>query len=483
MIKTKINVNFILLTAFVTAFLVNFVVPIGKTTIQVSYILIYLSFFIILFLKQKQFLGFIKKIITNKLNLLTYFMYFLLTITVSSLLLILFKKVYIPSLLFSFIGGIILQILLSIVFGIYISYKTFYIKHLVKIIYMTCFIICLLGIINFLAAFLHIDFITNTTSLLYNEQLITFGSYLPVVLNNGIPRAQSVFIEPSVFGGFLCLFLPVIYKLSNSKFKIFKSNLINFILKKTTLPLILVNIVLTQSPIFFIFGLIIMSILCYKKLIVLFIKRSIIIITLVLVISGLVLILNNYFNFSETYLKRIINVISVIGDFDTFVIVENSLATRIVNYYNTLCLWTKSPILGIGLGQLNLQLAAQLLKSPLPLTQEIIGILNSGIFTFNTGLFYKYIAETGLIGISFLYIFLIKLIKTLNRTSHYLNGIEKDFCISLRYFITTFIGLSFYNIGYLDSYIWILIGVGIGLCYKVLIKGNNGNNNDCNTNM
>ena len=89
-------------------------------------------------------------------------------------------------------------------------------------------------------------------------------------------------------------------------------------------------------------------------------------------------------------------------------------------------------------------------------------------FAILTGFFYKYITETGLIGIGLLYAYLINIIKNLKNLSKFLhNGIDKDLLGALMWFIVFFIFLGFYNIGYMDLYIWCIIGLGIGSFYKI----------------
>lgn len=464
-----ININFILILTIILACFVNLVLPVGNYSIQLCSLSLYVSLFFIIIFKNKLINYFLFKIVFNRNSLYSPFIAFILYSFILSLTLIIQGKVSLFSFIMPLLGGIVIQIFLSILFSSFLAYKMLKIRTILKIIYTTLFSILVIGIIDFIVCYFNITPLMNIIELFSNEQFFVFGTATPRVYINNIPRVQSIFIEPAIFGGFITIFLPIIYSLSLSKYNCLKNKSLNIIIKKSIIILAWLNLILTQSPIFLIFAIII-TLLYFAKHIINFIKKhfsffSFSIITFIIVLY----IISKKIDISETYIKRIFLVIEVLGDFDKFVIVENSLATRIVNYTNALCLWLKSPIFGIGLGELLRQMPKQLINSPLPLTQEIIGILNSNSFTFNTGFFYKYVAETGLIGISLLYFFLFKIIKSLNKVHTILKkGIEKDFCYGIIWFIISFCILSFYNIGYLDLYIWIIIGFAIGFYYKIV---------------
>ena len=116
----------------------------------------------------------------------------------------------------------------------------------------------------------------------------------------------------------------------------------------------------------------------------------------------LVLIVYCLFNIdlSDTYLSRIVNVLTQIHSFEDFIQVESSLATRIVSYVNLICIFLKHPIFGVGLGNAGHALATQFLQSPLPLTPEIeyryaIRVPLTGKILLNANYYYVFLAENG----------------------------------------------------------------------------------------
>ena len=73
---------------------------------------------------------------------------------------------------------------------------------------------------------------------------ITKAAYL------GINRVQSVFDEPSYFGMFLSVHFFMLCAVADSKIKVFKNKLLEFILKKCSFYLVWICLIFSMSPMF-----------------------------------------------------------------------------------------------------------------------------------------------------------------------------------------------------------------------------------------
>lgn len=471
--RTSINLNFLLIIALSSMMFINFVLPISSS-FYISFGLLFLLIviFLIAILEQNKCLFFLQKIVLKKGGLFSLYTIFLIYTVISFVILMIIIKAKFFSFIIPFVGGLIFQIGFALLLGAYCAYYKFSSKKIMQIINIVLFIIFSIGIIDFISAFFYITPIMDLIQMFSNEQLCVFGTITPKVYVGGIPRVQSIFIEPSVLGSFTTLMLPFIYKIGSSPYKYYKNFILNFVLKKALIPLAWLNLLLTQSPIFLVFA-VLLTLLYYLKTIIKSIKKhfkSIFFLLIVLFTFLYVFLISSGINLTETYLNRILIVIDALGNFDKLVQTEGSLATRLNYYINELCIWSQHPIIGVGLGGMKNYVEKQMTyHSPIPLTMEILmKIYLSPKFAILTGFFYKYITETGLIGIGLLYAYLINIIKNLKNISKFLhNGIDKDLLGALIWFIVFFIFLGFYNIGYMDLYIWCIIGLGIGSFYKI----------------
>lgn len=471
--NTVINLNFLLIIALSSLMFVNFVLPISSSFyISVGLLFLFIGVSLIIILEQNKCLFFLQKIVLKKGGLFSLYIAFLIYTIISFVISMIIIKAKFFNFIIPFVGGLIFQIGLALLFGAYCAYYKFSSKKIMQIINILLFTIFFIGIIDFISAFFYITPIMDLIQLFSNEQLCVFGTITPKVYIAGIPRVQSVFIEPSVLGSFATVMLPFIYKIGNSPYKYYKNFILNFVLKKTLILLAWLNLLLTQSPIFLVFA-ILLTLLYYFKLIIKSIKKhfkTIILLLIVLFTFLYIFLMSIEVNITETYLNRILVVIDALGNFDKLVQTEGSLATRLNYYINELCIWSQYPVIGVGLGGMKNYVEKQMAyHSPVPLTMEILMKMHfSPKFTIITGFFYKYITETGLIGIGLLYAYFINIIKNLKNLSRFLpNGLDKDLLEASMCFIVFFMFLGFYNIGYMDLYIWCLIGLGIGSFYKI----------------
>jgi O-antigen ligase len=192
-----------------------------------------------------------------------------------------------------------------------------------------------------------------------------------------------------------------------------------------------------------------------------YIVRVILISAFVLLVFVNILSVGNNLDISETFLNRVVITFKNIDNYEGLIAAEPSLATRIGLYVNYFILGLKNPILGIGYGNLTYLIDRQLALSPIPLTSEL-----TARFTHNaqsTGgspnIFFRFLAETGIVGIIFLYLFFFSLITAINKNLPDYSGIEKEFLTGLKYFLIALIITSIYDSTLNHPINWIIIGI------------------------
>ncbi len=311
----------------------------------------------------------------------------------------------------------------------YINYKT-----VIKFFYTAFWVYLILGILSYLGMLFKIEFINCVFDFLSNARKINFEKtlkYSLMITSNytsfGLPRLDCLAVEPSAHACFIYLYLPLIYKLTNLKIRMYNSLKMEIVIKKTMIALVWINIILTQSPIYLILSLII-TLLTFIKQIFKYIKKYFVIIILIifLLIALFIHVLSNI-TLSNTYLSRIANTFVSIGSIDTFIYLEPSLATRIISFYNQFLLFLKYPFTGVGLGNVGYKMIEQYINSPLPLTGEMITKLQLALtgkskLLINQGLIYYFLAENGIVlGGMFLY-FHFKLYKTMQILTKYVSN-------------------------------------------------------------
>ena len=172
---------------------------------------------------------------------------------------------------------------------------------------------------------------------------------------------------------------------------------------------------------------------------------------------------------SNTYLSRIINVLTQIRSFEDFIQVEGSLASRVCCYINSFLLFLKHPISGVGIGNVTKYMVSQYQNSPIPLTPEIIIRSNISLSTSNTvtilkGFIYNFLAENGLIGFMILTSFLYSLLKRIVKYSKIFYQTKPIAKGIIGCFIALFIN-AFYNLDTLSIYIYIIFSLGLSYIY------------------
>ena len=358
---------------------------------------------------------------------------------------------------------VFLFIIPLIVYYICILDKYISLQKFVKIFMFGFWLNLILGIICFIGRVFDISFINILFDFFNNRRIIEAATTGTVEQTSAITFAQSyrisgLFTEPGEFANFIFIFLPFVYTYATSKIKLFNNKYFNVIFKYTLIPLSLLNLIFTQSPIYFIFSCLI-TLIYYFKSIFKYYKQILAGLAFIGVILGLFLItLNNSstFDISKTFFVRVVNVLSTLHSFDDFIVIEQSLATRVVSYINTTMLFLKYPYTGVGYGNIINHIYNQYLQSPVSLTPEIINRTKIGVSMgirpmFNTGFIYALFAENGIFIASIFLLFYYKLYIQINnifksKIPYQFYLILKCIKFSLIALLLTFIyGLSFFS--------------------------------------
>ena len=455
------------------------------------YPFITLFFLIILLFKDK---GKVLKKIINVAKI-TPFKYLIITfalIIVNTLFLSIIGIAHLSSSLYYIFMNIFLWFAPIVLYFIYITDTYISYKDIYKSFIFLFWLNLILGCISWLGMYFDINFINNLFDFFANARIINaaHNNDLDLGISNfyafGLPRLDNLFEEPSFYARFLFLFLPMIYSYGNSKLKLYKSNILNLVIKKTIIPLTILSLILTLSPIFLIFTVIITLIYYRQNLSKLF--KKYIVHSIVLTIIFILLI--NNIDVENTYLSRIFNVLTNVKSFEDFIIIEPSLATRLVSFINEFIVFTHYPLTGVGYENLRYYMQNQFLNSPVPLTPENTIWLKYAIQTkenmnFNKGFIYYFLAENGIIIFSIFGYFYYKLIKSIksykqkysiyknNFTYIILRGV--DGCL-ISLFIMLFYTISFNTI---DIYIIFILIISLIFNIKVSeIKDNEGIKNE-----
>ena len=317
------------------------------------------------------------------------------------------------------------------------------------------------GFLGYLGDSYNITFLKAFVNFFSNLKETLQGSEIMLDTISGTARARSIFHEPGSFGKYILLFSPIMYKICLSKYKIFNNNFLNIVFKYSLIPLSIICIILTKSPIMLIFFAAFLICYFYKNIILLLKKYFLIIFCgLISIIIGLQFL---YIDLSNSYLYRIIITLSNIRSFENLVFLEPSLATRIVSYVNSFRLFLDKPFLGYGFDNARFYLAKYFLTSPLLLTQENKAMLQLALTTqqgmgINYSLITRLLSETGIFGTFLYFLFLYKHIKYIDKLKSHFQGIERKFLEGLKISILIVICLSFYIYSFATSYLYLYYG-------------------------
>ncbi len=404
-----------------------------------------------------------------------YLLFFVLWASLTVIFSILTGTFYIESFIYSYIGGLLFCVISPIIISYFFNKRFLEPQQFIKFYVFICLFILGLGLLEYIIKQINLDLANIITNIFNNKRIILYSSNFTQLQIN---RIKSIFDEPSNLAEFIYLNIPIIYSLSLSKFKIFSNIIINKLSKKLLLFLAFTNLILTKSPISLIF-LIIISIFFFFKLIVRK-KSSLLIFTLVaffITILGTIVAFltsdSSNFDIQETYLRRIIQTIPSLLSLDALIIVEPSLATRIINYANNLLVFKEHPLFGVGYGNMSRYILVQMETSPLPMTFELWNNLTLWIGNVASAIFYRVMAETGIIGYILLFIFNIKTYFLNKIIIKYSDGIIRDFSIGINAYLIIFMTIvTFYNSNLHNTHYWLIFGYVFAMRFWILSRRN-----------
>lgn len=453
-----INLKNLIFTILILLLLPSFCFIIGSQFIPVYIPAILCIFFILAIFYNKQLVSnslyFYKK--TPFKYLVIFFIWSIITIIFS----ILKGKFFIGGFITGTLGGLICSVMLPCMLTLFIVPKYIKLNTLIKFLYFFFWFVFLLGILDFIIFYFNIPFLKEAITIFSNKRLLMYDvTDITRVLAGNLPRARSIFDEPSYLGYFIFVASPIVYELTLNKFRIFKNNYLNLLIKRTIIPFMWISLILTQSPIFLIFNIAFSSFYFliirkgYKRIVKHFLPISI---SLILISTTAIYFINKI-DFSTTYLNRIILVVQNIKSFEDFIMVEPSLGTRIIIMINAIQMGLNNILFGVGYGNMSYLIANQLSQSTLPLTEELQRFVFFDKTNPASTLFIKIFSETGIIGVSIFYYFLYRIYQRLNIKRNYLDNPSINNGLLL--FIITYFCSSFYDSNLNQPYIFIIIGI------------------------
>ena len=349
--------------------------------------------------------------------------------------------------------GYIVSIVLSYVIGVFYTLQTNNRLKVIKFIINTLYVIIFMGILDFITYKFMIPGMKSIFLIITGQTLENMLGYKMLF----IPRIQSVFAEPSHYGWFLVCNIPIAMKMFDSQYKLYSNKLLNILYKKVLTPLLLLSILLTQSPINIVLALIVC--ICYKIITSRISIKNFLIISSSLIMMGVLILLTfKNTNITESFLNRIYLTVQVLGSLDKLIIAEPSLATRLISYMNMGVIGLQHPVCGVGWGQLIEHFVHQLQTTNIPLTPELKATIFSLKPVCNPSIFFKIFAETGLFGLIIFYNIYICAFKTANKLSKKREGIFNDFMSGVKLSLLVYIILTLYDSQLYCHYFWFIFG-------------------------
>lgn len=467
----KINLSTLYIITIIFCSLIYFAIPIGGFAVPVYFFVIN-AFLIYCFIKSpneflRTIISFFQTSYGKLLGLAIVFIFI-------GILFSIFKGTFILSKIFTnFFGEFFCSILFPMFATIIAVPKMIQNKLIYKFLLWFYFGIFILGVIDFIGMMYDIQIIIKFFDFIINRWAIAIGGPRGGDFANGLPRTESIFIEPSPFAYFILISSPIIYNLVHSKFKILKNKIIDILIKKIVYVLMFFNIITTQSPIFLVFfGILIACYIIYKMLkwkkntwLNFIIAFFFIILTLLFTY-----LLNpefaNKIDVTTTYLNRIIVTVQNINDIGGLMIAEASLGTRIGNAAAYITTFIKHPFLGVGYGNINSVWAKEVLSLPFPITPELYikalkGTQSGGGAQFLS----KILGETGLLSTLFIYLFFFRLIYLICKKIKYFSLENQGLLNSLKYSLLIFILTSWYDSLFILPINFFYIGLIIAFFY------------------
>lgn len=354
-----------------------------------------------------------------------------------------------------FVGSILIYFMP--VFGLFIGFK---IKSIIKILYLTLYIILIANIIQYFSYILNIGITEQVINLFTNARSALYVYTEGVKINF---RVYAFFGEPSALGQMIFIFLPFLFNISFSPYSILKNKYLNFIIKQTTIPFLLAVLIFTKSPIYTLFCLIEFFILLVIKN-KLYIKQFILYLIPVLFMFCFVFITFNQqleVFIENTFLDRLVKSFVNLTNIYTLIDVEPSLASRFISYYIQIVAFTHNIFFGCGLANIDVFINPFFLNIPnVPYTLENIIIYNTVSYTayVNKSMVYTTLAELGLVGCGFFIIFIATSIHLILKLIKLNTSLNKQVLLSILQSYFAIIFIAFYNLDSQNFLVWLAFG-------------------------
>lgn len=447
----KLNKSTLYIITMIFCSLIYFAIPIGGFAVPVYFFAINAFLIYCFFKSPKEFLGeitsFFKTSYGILLGLAIIFIFMGIFFSI-------FRGTFIFSKIFTnFFGEFFCSILFPMFATIIAVPKMIGNKKIYKFLLWFYLAIFILGVVDFIGMMFDIQIVSKFFDFIINRWSLAGVTQRAADFANGLPRTESIFVEPSPFAYFILISSPIIYNLCHVKFKIFKNQITDILIKKFVYYLMFFNIITTQSPIFLVFFSIVIACYLINKMIKWnknnWIKFIITILFIILTLLITYLINPDFANkidVTATYLNRILVTVQNVNNINALMTYESSLGTRICNIVAFFLIFLKYPFFGVGYGNINSVWANVVLNLPFPITPEIYiytfdGTCRGGGITFCL----KMLAETGLFSTLCIYLFLLRLIYIVTKKIKCFSIENQGLLNSLKYSLIIFILTSWYD--------------------------------------
>lgn len=371
---------------------------------------------------------------------------------------------------------------LLFIFPVFSTFFNISFKNIISLTYCTTWSIYLLSFIQFFTYKYNILIINYIFQFLTNARIALYRDPSEIL---NITRVHGFFSEPSALGAFTFIMLPIIINLSTSNIKIINNKFLNSLIKKTFIPLMIIVLFMTKSPIYIILCvvevIILFSIRYFSKIKYLLAILSILVISICLNLNIFIGIIENM-----SFYKRITAVIYSLRSFDNLCLFEPSLASRIISYTQQIIVFKEHIFTGVGVANVGIAINYIFWKTPLSITKESLRnyIFYADRVGYNASVIYTTAAEVGIIGLILYLIFVIANMKNLNFVHSRFQGLEKIFTGGLKKSMICICILSFYNLNLCSELLWFIFGLTLLTIYQFkyytilkCIKSKNGENN------
>lgn len=445
---------------------------IPKTSINILFCDLFTIIFsaLLFFINRKKFITFLSRIF--KLKVIKIYSLFIAYIVINTIVHFFmgYSRVEWYGNIFYFISYFCTLILIFLypLFGLYIKAS---IKTILKIIYIMIFATLLIGFVEWFALKYNISIINSIIDFFTNQR------YGYDEIEYVKPRIHSLYREPSVLASFIFTIFPFVFNFYYLKNKLFKNNWFNLIFKLTLMPLTMIVLFMTESPVYIpvtLIEFVLLFFMQYKNKILN--PRFILNISIVFLFGMTLILFLSKIDFftsfkSDGVITRIGIAMESMTDFNKLSVKENSLATRIQSGIMQWNVFKENPIFGVGVNFGDSYAARLFIKisGSIPMTLEMWERYHvCSYLHLNFTIFWKMLAECGIIGTFLYFWFFFLLIKISFSIKKYYQGIEYSFIESLQYSILTIALFSnLYNERMERTLFWVLYGLILMFYYKL----------------